>query len=305
MSHAEIRGDLSRREFGIGLAAAAAVSAIPGRLIAAEAAAPHYEVCAFIKFLQDLNYEQLANAIAEAGFNGVEVTVREKEGYIHPAASADELPKLLDALAKRSLAITILTTDILSADQPYAQELLETATRVKIPRYRLGFYRYDLKRPILDQLTELQPKVRDLAALNHELGIGGIYQNHCGADFFGATLWDLHSLIKDYPPAEMGCVFDIRHASVEAGEAWPQLYNLMQSHVTAVSVKDYVWDGQKSQHAPLGKGRVNLKFFDLLKRGHFSGPISLHVEYLPNAGSAENLQALKTDLGTLRKMLAT
>ena len=207
--------------------------------------------------------------MAEAGFNGVEVTVREKEGYIHPAAAADELPKLLETLAKRDLEITILTTDILSTDQPHAQELLQTAAALKIPRYRLGFYRYDLKQPILNQLAELQPKVRDIAALNRELGIAGIYQNHCGADFFGATLWDLHSLIKDYPLAEIGCVFDIRHAAVEAGEAWPQLFNLMQPHIAAVSVKDYVWDGQKSKHAPLGKGRVDQKFFKMLQQQRF------------------------------------
>jgi sugar phosphate isomerase/epimerase len=305
MPPTEMRYAPSRREFGLGLAAAAAASSLPSLLFAAEPVQPAYEVCAFIKFLQSLDYEQLADAIAETGFDGVEVTVREKEGYIHPAASADELPKLLESLAKRNLGITILTTDILRADQPHATKLLETAAQLKIPRYRMGFYRYDLKRPILDQLAALQTTIRDLAVLNRDLGIGGVYQNHCGADFFGATLWDLHSLIKDYPASEMGCVFDIRHASVEAGEAWPQLYNLMQPHIAAVSVKDYVWDGPKSRHVALGKGRVDPKFFGLLNGSKFAGPISVHVEYLPKAGAAENLQALKSDLATLRRMLAT
>lgn len=295
----------SRRQFGLGLALTAAATAIPTRLFAAETAKPKYKICAFVKFLQKLDYEQLADAMAAAGYDGIEVTAREKEGYIQPAAAADELPKLQEALAKRKLEITILTTDILRADQPHARKLLQTAADLKIPRYRLGFYRYDLKQPILKQLAELQPVIQEIAAMNRELGIAGIYQNHCGADFFSATLWDLHSLIKDIPLAEIGCIFDIRHAAVEAGEAWPQLYNLMEPHISAVSVKDYVWDGQKSQHAPLGKGRVDPKFFRLMEESDFDGPISVHVEYLPQASVEENLQALKTDLQTLKTMLST
>jgi sugar phosphate isomerase/epimerase len=294
----------SRREFGLGLMVAAAASSLPTRLFATEPLPPDHKICAFIKFLQELNYEQLADAIAAAGFNGVEATVREKEGYIHPAAAADELPKLREALAKRNLEINILTTDILDAGQPYAKQVLKTAAELKIPHYRLGFFRYDLKQPIINQLADFRPKIQELAALNRELGIAGIYQNHCGADFFGATLWDLHSLIKDYPRSEMSCVFDIRHASVEAGEAWSQLFNLMQPHIGAVSVKDYVWDGAKSKHVSLGKGRVDPEFFKLLMSSGFAGPISVHVEYLPKAGVAENLQALKMDLQVLKKMLA-
>ena len=183
--------------------------------------------------------------------------------------------------------------------------MLQAAAALKIPRYRLGFYRYDLKRPILEQVTELQPTFKDLAAMNRELGIAGIYQNHCGADFVGATIWDLHDLIKDYPVAELGCVFDFRHAAVEAGEAWPVYYNVMEPQISAVSVKDYVWDGMKSQHTPLGKGRLDPKFAKVMNASGFAGPISVHVEYLPNGGVEENLQALKSDLQTLKKMLAS
>ncbi|TWU24566.1 sugar phosphate isomerase/epimerase family protein [Bythopirellula polymerisocia] len=304
MKPKEIISRPSRREFGVSVALAAAATTLPSRLIAAEAVKPKHKFCAFVKFLQALDYDQLTEAIADAGFDGVEVTAREKEGYILPAAAADELPKLQEALAKRNLEITILTTDILSADQTNAGATLQAAADLKIPRYRLGFHRYDMKRPILNQITELQPAFRDLAAMNRELGIAGIYQNHCGADFVGATIWDLHELIKDYPVTELGCVFDFRHAAVEAGEAWPVYYNVMEPQVSAVSVKDYVWDGLKSQHTPLGKGRLDPKCFKLLNASNFSGPISVHVEYLPKAGVAENLQALKTDLQTLKKMLS-
>ena len=58
-------------------------------------------VCAFIKFVQSLSYDQLADAIADIGFDGIEATVR-KGGKIEPGKAVDELPKLVDALAKRT-----------------------------------------------------------------------------------------------------------------------------------------------------------------------------------------------------------
>lgn len=296
---------ISRREFGMGLALAAAATTLPSRLVAAEAVQPKQrKFCAFIKFLQDLDYDQLADAIAEAGFDGVEVPARDNGGYIKPAIAADELPKLQEALAKRNLEITILTTEILSADQSYAKPLLEAAAALKIPRYRLGFFRYDLKRPILEQVAELQPTFQSIADMNREIGIAGIYQNHCGADFVGATIWDLQKLLKDYPVSELGCVFDFRHAQVEAGEAWPVYFDVIEPHISVVSVKDYVWDGARSKHTPLGQGRLDPKCLKLLNASNFSGPISVHVEYLPKGSIDENLQALKSDLQTLKKMLA-
>ncbi len=295
---------LTRRRFGQGLVVAAAASALSSELFAAGESRSPRKFCAFIKFLRELDYDQLADGIAAAGFDGVEVTAREVEGYVHPAAAPEELPKLQEALAKRGLQITILTTDILSADQPHAEGMLRSAAALKIPFYRMGFYRYDLQQPIVAQLAELKPKFQDIAALNRDVGISAVYQNHCGANFFSATLWDLYEMLKDIPPSEIGCVFDIRHASVEAGEAWPQLFNLMQPYTTALSIKDYVWNGNKSQHTPLGQGRLDRKFFELLAASDFSGPISVHVEYLPQANAEENLQALKTDLRTLKEMLS-
>jgi sugar phosphate isomerase/epimerase len=155
----------------------------------------------------------------------------------------------------------------------------------------------------LPQLDALQPVFRGIAELNRALGIAALYQNHCGADILGATFWDLHSLIKDYPTTEIGSVFDIRHAVVEGGEAWPVYWNLMQPHVAALSVKDFSWNGRKSQHVPLGAGMVDPEFFELVQASDFDGPISVHVEYDGDRGAKVNVEALKTDFATLQKWM--
>ena len=181
--------------------------------------------------------------------------------------------------------------------------MLRAAKQLGIERYRLGFYQYDLSQPILPQLAALRPVVGEIAAMNREIGIAAIYQNHSGATMVGATLWDLHRLINQYPVKEISCVFDIRHAMVEGGEAWPVYYNLMRSHIGAMSVKDFRWKGRKSEHVPLGAGQVDPKFFKMVRRSDFAGPVSVHVEYLPKGDAAANLAALKTDFDTLRSWL--
>ena len=297
---------LDRRQFTALAGALASSIALPNWLQAAAAKrGKSYKFCAFIKFLQPLKYDELADAIAEAGFDGVEVTARQKESYIHPERAGEELPRFQEALKKRDLEITILTTDIMSADEPNAKSMLLAAASLGIKRYRLGFYRYDLKRPILPQLPGLQPVIKDIAAMNREIGIAGMWQNHAGADMVGATIWDMHSLIKDYPVKELGCVFDIRHAAAEAGEAWPVYYDLMKPHISALSVKDFRWEKRKCVHAPLGEGNVDPKFFRMVRDSEFDGPISVHVEYLPKASAQENLAAIKRDFRTLQGWLSS
>jgi sugar phosphate isomerase/epimerase len=294
---------IDRRQFAVAAVSTAAAFALPRGLVAAPKASERYKFCAFIKFLTALKYGEMADAIAEAGFDGVEVTARQKESYVHPDRAAEELARLKETLDKRNLEITILTTDIVRADEPNAEAMLRAAKSTGIKRYRLGFFRYDLKKPILPQLAALKPVIHDIAAMNRDIGIAGMWQNHAGADMVGATVWDMHSLIKDYPVSEIGCVFDIRHAAVEAGEAWPIYYDLVKPHLAALSVKDFRWDGRKSAHVPLGKGQVDPKFFKTLSKSDFRGPITVHVEYLPKDGAQANVAALKRDFETLRGWL--
>jgi hypothetical protein len=63
-----------RREFGLAVAATAAGLLTTPRESYADDAVDKlpYKFCAFIKFLQPLKFDDLANAIAEAGFDGVE-----------------------------------------------------------------------------------------------------------------------------------------------------------------------------------------------------------------------------------------
>jgi sugar phosphate isomerase/epimerase len=293
---------IQRRDFLRDSLAVGAALAVGSTARAAFLASGGNEICAFIKFVQALSYDQLADAIADIGFDGIEATVR-RGGKIEPDKAADELPKLVDALAKRNLKVTMITTDVLRADDRNTEPVLRTAAKLGIPMYRMGFYKYDLKQPVMEQLQAIGPALKELAALNRELGIQAVYQNHSGAEHVGSMLWDFHSQLQGIAKEQIALAFDIRHATIEAGLSWPTVYNAMRPRIGAVYVKDFDWVGRSAEHVPLGKGRVDRAFFSRLQADQFKGPISLHVEYLGGGTTQENLDALRRDFGVLRGWL--
>ena len=300
---------LNRRTFLAGTSAALASAAIGDSIATAQDVSQErpYEYCTFIKFLQDLSYEQLAQTLKEIGFDGAEVTVR-KAGYIAPAAAADELPKLAEVFTNHDLKINILTTDIVGVDSPNAETILKTAGSLGIPRYRMGYCRYDMAAPIQPQLESLKPKFKELAALNRECRISAGYHNHSGGKYVGATFWDLRQLLNGIPREEIGSFFDIRHAAAEGSSAWPIFYDIIKPHITALVVKDFHWALKKKNdtrlspvHCPLGQGHVDYeKFLKLFKKDFERSLVTLHVEYLKKAGVEANIAAIKRDFGVLK-----
>lgn len=294
---------LDRRDFIQQSAALAACLTVAGSASAALAPVDErFQFCAFTKFMQSLSFDALADAVVDCGFSGVEAPVR-NGGHFPMAEAADKLPQLVETLGERDVKITVLCTDVLRADQPHAEQCLRTAAGLGIKYYRMGFYSYDLKRSVLEQLAEIRPAIKDLVALNRELGLRAVYQNHSGADMVGAAVWDFFDTIRDVPPEQVSLAYDIRHATIEAGLAWPAVFNAVQAHIGAVFVKDFQWKGNYAEHVPLGEGRVERRFFDTLKATSFAGPVSMHVEYLDDADAMANAAAIKRDFATLRGWL--
>jgi sugar phosphate isomerase/epimerase len=242
--------------------------------------------------------------MAECGFNGIEASVR-KGGHVLPERVEEDLPKMVEALKKHGLEMTILTSDINNPNQPQAHKVLTTAKKLGISRYRMLWYNYDLSKPVRPQLEAIRPQIKDLVAMNRELGVQALYQNHSGAKMVGAPLWDIYDVIREHDPKHISIAFDIMHATAEGGMDWPIQFNLVQSHLGAVYCKDFTWENKKTHAAPLGTGQIDKTFFDLVKKSNFTGPISLHVEYLErNKDRKTQADAFKRDFTTLRNFLA-
>lgn len=307
-------GLASRRDFLSAAAAAGAVAMGVRRATADPApAAAGPSVSVFSKHLQSLDYASLAETVAKAGFDGLDLTVR-PGGHVVPERVADDLPKAAEAARAAGLSIPMVTTALTSARDPHAEAILRTAARVGVRHYRLGWIPYDRSRGILGTLEGLRPSLRDLAALNELCGIRGGYQNHAG-DRVGAAVWDLYLLLRDVGSPWLGCQYDARHAFVEGAGSWANGLRLVAPFVHTVDVKDTRWEktgrGWQAVNVPLGEGAVDLvAFFRLLAELGVAAPVSMHFEYpFPEGGSpAERRKAaveiMRRDREVLRKAMA-
>lgn len=297
---------LPRRRFLSSIAGgAAALSVVGVEALSAEKAKPRSEIIGFTKPFQSAGLSEIADIVAEVGWDGVECPVRPK-GQIEPERVEEELPRLVEALGKVGREVTVISTGIKEVN-PLTEKVLRTASKLGIKRYRMAFWTYRPDKPIPDQVAEIRAAMRDLVALNKELGICGAHQNHSGKAYFGAPIWDIYEAIKDYDPNHLGICFDIGHATIEGGTSWPIEARLMRPYYTAVFVKDFVWaktvKGWNAQWCPLGEGMVDPAFFAALKQSGFDGPISQHHEYDLGTGAAM-IAALKKDLHVLRQWLS-
>ena len=307
-SSTAMQPSFNRRRFlrEIPAACGMGLALLPGNPIVANSVpAKNHTFIAYGEPLERLDYRRTADLVANLGFDGLEATVR-PGGHVEPERVEDDLPKLVDALRDRGLELTMMASNINRVDQPHTEKVLRTAASLNIPHYRMRGYTYDLKQPIPPQLTALLPVVADLTALNAEVRITGLIHNHAGVHHVGATVWDIHTLLKDQNPRGVGAVFDISHATIEAGISWPIYFKLMRPLMQVALVKDFVWqDKGKRKWVPLGTGRVEPRYFKMLNRSAYDGPIGLHIEYDVSGGNypAQARAAYRRDFAILKSWL--
>ena len=213
----------------------------------------------------------------------------------------------MKALKSRDRTVELITTDIRGPEDPLAQRVIRVADGLGIRFFRMAYFRYDLDRPVLEQLEAHRRTVLRLADYLADFRIAGLYQNHSGSRLVGASIWDQRRLLDGAPKDRVAAVFDVRHATVEGGESWPLLWRLIRDRVRFIYVKDFRWDGRKAVNVPLGKGQVDPELLHMIHAEITQGtPLSLHMEYVDHrdpSKKAENMEAIRADRATLGRML--
>lgn len=263
------------------------------------------EFAVFTKPLKKVPFDELAAAIAPLGVTGLEAPLR-KDGHIEPEAMVEKLPTFVEALAKKDLSVVIMASSIDGVDKNgMAEKQLRSAAKAGIKRYRLQHLRYDLSKPIKPQVANFKAQLADLAALNKEIGIQGLYQNHRGKDYVGGPIWDMVGILEEIDVKDLGMAFDFAHATVEGANAWEMNFHLAQPHIGAVYFKDYKLVGKQWQACPIGEGAVNPLAGKLVSQKLSKDiPISIHIEYVSGDDIlGKTVAAMKADLATVRKWL--
>ena len=305
----------SRRTLLAGMAGAAAAPA-------QSPAAGRFNICAFSKHFQWTDLKETSELCARFGYEGLDITLR-KGGHVLPERVAEDLPKAVETARKAGLTVPMVTTDIVDTKTPCAEAIIKTLASQGIKYYRWGGLRYDLKGNLTEQLQEMKPRVKDLAAMNRHYGVCAMYHTHSGVGQVGASQWDLFYLIYDQGGDAVTVNYDVGHATVEGGYGgWIHSARLQMPFMKGVAVKDFKWkQNERGAWVPgwcaLGQGMVNFKqFLPMLKEAKFAGPLQLHMEY-PDLGGADTgktsftipkeqlLSIFKRDLDVLKGMLRT
>ncbi len=277
------RRDFTRMAAGVALLPQGVAPTTPQGLVTM--AGPISPVVMFSKHLADLGWRDLGTAVREAGFDGIDLTVR-PGGHVLPERVAEDLPRAVAAIRDGGSHVAMLTTGLTNPSDPTARALLQAAARVDVRRLKAGYYRY----AFADARRELEAAARDFAALVRMAGEAGVllaYHNHSG-NYVGAAVWDGLRLIEGLPATATGLYFDPRHATVEGGIAgWRIAVQMAAAHLRMIAIKDFYWekgpDGRgRVIDCPVGEGMVDWKGFAAeMRKARFSGPISLHIEYEP------------------------
>lgn len=293
----------TRRDFMgtavMGLAAA-------GSIQPAAAAPGKPQLCVFSKQLQWLDYDGMAEAAAELGFDGIDLTVR-PGGHVEPADVARDLPRAVKAVQARKIEVPLIATAVVDPDDPVSRTVLETAADQGIRYYRTGYFYFTARESLDATLERARESFARLARFNEQLGLVGDYQNHAGEGYLGASLWDLWYVLKDLDPRWLGCQFDLRHAVVEGGEAWPIDFRRIKDRVHTLVAKDFRWriDGQRAvaDNCPLGEGVTPFgRFFTSELPAEFAGPITIHLEY-ELGGANEGARTLHVDPSVVKQAM--
>jgi L-ribulose-5-phosphate 3-epimerase len=262
--------------------------------------------CLFSKPLPELGWSDLGRAAREAGFDGIDLTVR-PGGHVRPERATDDLPRAIDAIRSQGQTVPMITTDLTSATSRLARPLLQAAARSGVGFFKTGYWRYSASPDVRAQVAAAGAALEGLAALAGDCGIQMGFHNH--AAYIGAALWDIAPAMDRLDPRWAGYYFDPRHAVAEGGGgAWKAAMHLVAPRLKMVAVKDCVWvkgeKGWRIDNCPLGEGLVDWAWVGMaLREAQFSGPVSIHVEYELPAGTRHTVEAAKRDLAFARRSL--
>jgi L-ribulose-5-phosphate 3-epimerase len=237
--------------------------------------------CLFSKHLPGLDWAALGGAVREAGFDGVDLTVRPK-GHVEPSRAREDLPRAIEAIRQHGTDVPMITTELLSASDPTARPILEAAAKSGVRYFKPGYYRYALS-DVRAELAEAGRALAGLAELAQSCGIELGFHNHEG--YLGASLWDIAPEMDKLPEKWAGYYFDVRHAVVEGGGVgWKSATRRVAPRLKMIAIKDLYWEktdrGWHVANCPLGEGMVDWTWYSkAVAQAGFQGPVSVHLEY--------------------------
>lgn len=271
----------------------------------------------FTDDLSDLSIREACRAAQQAGFDGLDLTLR-PGGHVRPENAQQGLAAAHEIANEEGVEIVMVTTGITAADAPFAEQVM-SAAHFQHREFKLGYWRYEPFGTLARQLDDARRKLEGIVNLARRYHIRPCLHAHSGPILSNGPL--LYLLLKDFAPADVGAYVDTMHMSYEGGgSGWELMLDLLAPWVALAGVKNYVLRpaqrdayGQQRfelKKAPLADGIAPLpQFFQRLKQIGYDGIVSLSSEYKgPGSfrplSTPELLEQAAADLSYLKRLVA-
>jgi len=264
----------------------------------------------FSKMLQPLGpVEKAAEVMAEIGFDGVDLTVREK-GHVLPEEVKQKLPEAVKAVEKHGLKVPMITSGITDMDSPHAEDVIKTAADCGVKYMKLGYWLYKEFGTIKSLIADAKKALDGIARVVGRYGITAGVHIHSGnfltAD--GAIVWEI---IRDFHPDRIAAYIDSGHMAVEGAlSGWKMCLDLLSDRIAMCAIKDLAIQpsddpDKRWKHGvvPLGEGFVKWpEFFKCLKESGFDGVMTIHSEY--HMEVPDLIAQTKKDIAVIKRLIA-
>lgn len=272
----------------------------------------------FTDNLSDLNIEQVSPAVKEAGFDGIDITLR-PGGHVKPEHAEMGLAAARAVADRHEVSIPMASTAIADVDSPHAEDVIAACAHYGVKQIKLGYWRYEPFGTIQQQIDTAKKKLDRIVKLARKYHVQPCVHVHSG-DILTNGGPILYLLLKDYSPDEVGAYVDPMHMTVEGGLfGWEMGLDLLVPWVALVGIKNFRWQqlernerGQmeyRTEYVPLADGQANLpRFMDRLREMSYDGVVSLHSEYKGSSSfrklnSQELLEQSAVDLRYLKSLV--
>jgi sugar phosphate isomerase/epimerase len=185
--------------------------------------------------------DDVAQAVIEMGFDGVDLTVGSYPAHIDPAQTGSALPQFVNTIRKHGLRVIAISTSIADADSSNMDGILSAAHSAGITHYSWGPLHYETGKPVPAQLDALKPRVEKLAKLNEKYKLNGTYSAGIDNTIVGAATLDMLSVLRGFDPSYISLLCDVGDLTVAGGGGvWALDLRAAGPYVGGIAVKDQV-----------------------------------------------------------------
>lgn len=254
----------------------------------------------FPKPFRDCSLDELADAVTEAGFDTVDLLVR--EGYwCRDDDLAESVPRFIKAMDGHGVPITFATANWSARDIVAHPDRLKVFADHGIRAFRMGWFQREEGVHPRQALEQARRDLSEAAACCLKAGVQSVYQLHHGTLIASPSA--AHYLTMDLDPKAVGVMLDPGNQTHEGHEHIDYALPLLDERLAVVGVKDVEPPETGMGWTPVGRGRLDWPtYLRKLESIGFAGVLEFMPFYRrPDRG--ELVDTLRAEVAHIRQCL--